>query len=111
MKEIETHHYTGRVDDPDMKERIHQHISGWTETVRGDAPVFIGFRSDEGVRRNQGRPGAHLGRSKCGRSWLHCHGQHPSTTMAASSGTRTLKVPKPRWDAPCIGCSIISSSH
>ncbi|MFB9861494.1 formimidoylglutamase [Salinicoccus siamensis] len=61
MKEIETHQYTGRVDDPDMKERIHQHMSGWTETVRGDAPVFIGFRSDEGVRRNKGRPGAHLG--------------------------------------------------
>ena len=58
MKHIEHHTFTGRTDNPDVKERVHQVISQWSEETPASAPVFIGFRSDEGVRRNKGRTGA-----------------------------------------------------
>lgn len=58
MKELRTHTYNGRVDDPDVHERFHQVVSQWRGDTKAHKPVFIGFCSDEGVRRNKGRPGA-----------------------------------------------------
>lgn len=60
MKEIEFHKYTGRVDDPDKKERLHQVIGTWKKYTPGVISL-IGFCSDEGVRRNKGRTGQRLG--------------------------------------------------
>ncbi|TVT29047.1 formimidoylglutamase [Salinicoccus cyprini] len=61
MKKIEHHDYSGRVDDPAVKERLHQVIEKWDASTPAGAPVFIGFRSEEGVKRNKGRPGAYDG--------------------------------------------------
>lgn len=58
MKHIEHHTFTGRTDNPDVRERMHQVIGQWSEETPAGVPVFIGFRSDEGVRRNKGRTGA-----------------------------------------------------
>ncbi|MFC3419847.1 formimidoylglutamase [Salinicoccus hispanicus] len=58
MKNIEQHDYAGRVDNPEIKERLHQVISQWDSSTPSGAPVFIGFRSEEGVKRNKGRRGA-----------------------------------------------------
>lgn len=58
MKNIEHHDYTGRVDNPEIKERLHQVIRQWSTGTSAGAPVFIGFRSEEGVKRNKGRLGA-----------------------------------------------------
>ncbi|GAB3069132.1 formimidoylglutamase [Salinicoccus sesuvii] len=58
MNKIEHHEYTGRIDNPDVNERLHQIIRRWHSKTDAGAPVFIGFRSEEGVKRNQGRPGA-----------------------------------------------------
>lgn len=60
MKEIEFHEYTGRVDDPEVKARIHQVIQPWKKYIPGGVSL-IGFCSDEGVRRNKGRTGQKLG--------------------------------------------------
>ncbi|MFC3900427.1 formimidoylglutamase [Aliicoccus persicus] len=60
MKEIKFHEYTGRTDDPNVKERIHQVIEPWKKYVPGGISL-IGFCSDEGVKRNKGRTGQHLG--------------------------------------------------
>lgn len=49
--------WTGRDDGPGTGPRWHQVTSPGT-AAEGTGPVLIGFRSDEGVRRNQGRPGA-----------------------------------------------------
>ncbi|EAR07962.1 formimidoylglutamase [Reinekea blandensis] len=53
--------WQGRVDteDAELSRRIHQQIT--YDTLPDDfdgQPVLLGFASDEGVRRNQGRPGA-----------------------------------------------------
>ncbi|WP_179258123.1 formimidoylglutamase [Enemella evansiae] len=48
--------WTGRDDGPGTGPRWHQIVT-IGEDARSGA-VLIGFRSDEGVRRNQGRPGA-----------------------------------------------------
>ncbi len=60
MKEIEFHEYSGRVDDPDVKERLHQVIEPWKKYSPGVVSL-IGFCSDEGVKRNKGRTGQRLG--------------------------------------------------
>ena len=48
--------WTGRDDGPGTGPRWHQVVTVGADA--GSGPVLIGFRSDEGVRRNQGRPGA-----------------------------------------------------
>ncbi len=63
--------WTGRVDDPHDREsfRFHQVIKtidlNKLSKIRVDRSKFnvalLGFRSDEGIRRNLGRPGAQLG--------------------------------------------------
>lgn len=60
MKEIEFHEYSGRVDDPEAKERLHQVIEPWKKYTPGVVSL-IGFCSDEGVKRNKGRTGQRLG--------------------------------------------------
>lgn len=61
MKEVKQHTYTGRIDDENKKERFHQVVEPWTPAAKADKPVFIGFSSEEGVRRNKGRLGAKEG--------------------------------------------------
>ena len=58
MKDLRTHTYNGRIDNPEIRERFHQVVDEWHEDTQASKPVFIGFSSDEGVRRNQGRAGA-----------------------------------------------------
>lgn len=56
--------WQGRIDreEADLSRRIHQQVEINALPDRCDqTPVFIGFASDEGVRRNQGRPGAKEG--------------------------------------------------
>lgn len=48
--------WSGRDDGPGTGPRWHQVVTVGEPT--GPGPVLIGFRSDEGVRRNLGRPGA-----------------------------------------------------
>lgn len=59
MTKIRKHDLKGRIDNPDVKERVHQVLEdyGKKETAH-PAPVFLGFSSDEGVMRNKGRAGA-----------------------------------------------------
>ncbi|WP_411843935.1 formimidoylglutamase [Salinicoccus sp. HZC-1] len=61
MKEIKQHAYTGRIDDENIAERFHQVVKPWTADAEAGKPAFIGFCSDEGVRRNKGRLGAKEG--------------------------------------------------
>ena len=49
--------WTGRVDPEPRTERWHQVVAPLGE-ASPPGRVLIGFRSDEGVRRNKGRPGA-----------------------------------------------------
>lgn len=59
MAKILHHQYSGRTDAASIKERIHQVIERYEKKESlGKMPVFIGFSSDEGVRRNKGQPGA-----------------------------------------------------
>ncbi|WP_017548385.1 formimidoylglutamase [Salinicoccus carnicancri] len=58
MKGLKHHEYSGRVDDENKPERFHQVVKQWAEGTGSGRPVFIGFCSEEGVRRNKGRPGA-----------------------------------------------------
>ncbi|MBP2189615.1 formimidoylglutamase [Nocardia goodfellowii] len=54
--------WTGRVDGAtDEHLRWHQVVEAFSESAEVGACVFIGFASDEGVRRNKGRPGAAAG--------------------------------------------------
>lgn len=59
MSEIRKHNLEGRIDNPDVKERMHQVLEDYEkkETDK-QAPVFVGFSSDEGVARNKGLRGA-----------------------------------------------------
>lgn len=61
MKRLKHHEYSGRVDDENKPERLHQVVKQWSEDAERDRPAFIGFCSDEGVHRNKGRPGAKEG--------------------------------------------------
>ncbi len=59
MKEIRKHNLEGRIDNPDVKERIHQVLEDYEKKETDhSAPVFLGFASDEGVKRNKGNAGA-----------------------------------------------------
>lgn len=63
MTNLTHYNYSGRTDNPDVKERLHQVIGSFqkeTDNMTG-RPVFIGFSSDEGVGRNKGRLGAKEG--------------------------------------------------
>jgi formiminoglutamase len=56
--------WQGRRDsgEPGDTRRVFEQIAPFTgDRLDGEAPVIIGFGSDEGVRRNQGRPGAAQG--------------------------------------------------
>lgn len=61
MGKIKYHDYTGRIDDENKQERLHQVIKPWSAEAEPDKPVFIGFSSEEGVHRNKGRLGAKEG--------------------------------------------------
>ncbi|CAD2077307.1 formimidoylglutamase [Phocicoccus pinnipedialis] len=56
---LKKHSYTGRTDNPSIKERFHQVVKEYSNETNSD--VIIGFMSDEGVKRNKGRVGASLG--------------------------------------------------
>jgi len=56
--------WQGRVDreDSQMSQRLHQRVKQTSKLVElNQVPVLIGFACDEGVRRNQGKPGASEG--------------------------------------------------
>lgn len=54
--------WTGRDDGPGPEHlRWHHVVSPWTGDEQPGASAFVGFRSDEGVRRNKGRLGAAAG--------------------------------------------------
>lgn len=54
--------WTGRDDGPGEEHlRWHGAVTSWPDDPAAGTPALIGFRSDEGVRRNRGRPGAALG--------------------------------------------------
>lgn len=55
-KEVRKFNYSGRVDDENVKERIHQQIEDFDGNAKGQ--VIVGFSSEEGIRRNKGRLGA-----------------------------------------------------
>ncbi|MEU8898952.1 formimidoylglutamase [Nocardia sp. NPDC048505] len=56
--------WAGRVDGAGAEHlRWHQVVENYDATADPDACVFLGFASDEGVRRNKGRPGAAAGPS------------------------------------------------
>lgn len=51
--------WTGRDDGPGAEHlRWHRTVGPWPDDPAPGTPALIGFRSDEGVRRNRGRPGA-----------------------------------------------------
>jgi formiminoglutamase len=54
--------WTGRDDGPGPEHlRWHNAVTSWPAEPTPGTPALIGFRSDEGVRRNRGRPGAAQG--------------------------------------------------
>lgn len=54
--------WIGRDDGPgDQHLRWHHVVQRWDGTAEAGACAFVGFRSDEGVRRNKGRRGAAQG--------------------------------------------------
>lgn len=59
---LKKYSYSGRTDDPAMKERFHQVVKDYNDESQSD--VILGFMSDEGVRRNKGRVGASLAPEK-----------------------------------------------
>ena len=52
--------WQGRVDDEPNALRWHQKVQAWSQDA-APGVVLVGFACDEGVRRNQGRPGAAAG--------------------------------------------------
>ena len=62
MKKQTSFKWAGRVDTQEsgVSTRWHQHVRDFTADSRGGC-ALIGFRVDEGVRRNAGRPGAARG--------------------------------------------------
>lgn len=56
--------WQGRIDreEPDLSRRLHQHVEyAELPSTFAQSTVLLGFASDEGVRRNQGRTGAREG--------------------------------------------------
>ena len=56
--------WSGRADQensPELAQRWHQKIQGWNPDTSSGGVTILGFASDEGVRRNKGRPGAAKG--------------------------------------------------
>lgn len=78
--------WTGRIDgtDPDQL-RWHQVVAPYTPGGEPGACVFVGFASDEGVRRNKGRPGAVHGPSALRRALAPM--ALPTPLRAADAGT------------------------
>ncbi len=59
MTEIRKHKMEARIDNPDVKDRIHQVIEDYDQKESAEpGTVFLGFSSDEGVTRNKGLAGA-----------------------------------------------------
>ncbi|MBY8857210.1 formimidoylglutamase [Nocardia sp. CA2R105] len=57
--DVEPTAWTGRDDGPGIEHlRWHRAVEPLPEHAESGAGVLLGFRSDEGVRRNKGRPGA-----------------------------------------------------
>lgn len=80
--------WSGRIDsEGDLARRWHQDVGPWTEE---SAPgvALLGFASDEGVRRNQGRTGAAEG---------------PAAVRRALAGL-PVHSDRPLWDAGDVCC-------
>src|SRR5262249_25890630 len=58
-----------RAEDPRLVEGV-EFWAGNADALRPGRPVLVGFPQDEGVRRNQGRPGAALAPREV-RQWLY----------------------------------------
>ncbi|WP_336083704.1 formimidoylglutamase [Nocardia sp. SSK8] len=81
--------WTGRVDGtaPDQL-RWHQVVTPYAPGATPGACVFVGFASDEGVRRNQGRPGAAEGPDALRRALAPM--ALPTPLRACDAGTITV---------------------
>ena len=56
--------WSGRVDQessPELAQRWHQKVQSWNPQTSSGGVTILGFASDEGVKRNKGRPGAAKG--------------------------------------------------
>src|SRR5690625_4880163 len=73
--------WTGRVDENSESKRLHQIIKNKKceelEKAEGNHFGFIGFESDEGVKRNKGRTGAALAPNKIRKLLDNIH-YHPN---------------------------------
>lgn len=80
--------WSGRIDsEGDLARRWHQVIAPWTE-LSAPGVALLGLASDEGVRRNQGRPGAAEG---------------PAALRRALAGV-PVHGSRPLWDAGDVVC-------
>lgn len=78
-KTIDMSVWTGRADPEANSERWHQHIQSINQ-ADNKGVALLGFASDAGVKRNEGRPGAHKGPSAIRRALapLAWHRQGPA---------------------------------
>lgn len=84
--------WTGRIDNeaiPELSQRWHQKIQGWNPETSSGGVALVGFASDEGVKRNKGRPGAAKG---------------PDAIRKALAPLPWLRK-NPAWDAGTIVCN------
>lgn len=85
--------WSGRVDSDEAGDtrRWHQVVRGWTVGTRAEPGLaLIGFACDEGVRRNQGRPGAAAGpaairRALAALAWHQSLAVHDAGDVVAES--------------------------
>jgi len=84
-------HWTGRIDAEDgaAGRRWHQLVQALAEGAIPDkekAIIFVGFPVDEGVRRNQGRPGAAQGPAAIRRACASLPDHFPAGTALYDAG-------------------------
>jgi formiminoglutamase len=93
MVKREKFSYHGRIDDSAVPERLHQVIKSYDEksSLNQTAPVFIGFSSDEGVRRNKGRTGAKEGPFKVREMLASLPWTAPIYDYGTLNGTKDLE--------------------
>lgn len=84
-------HWQGRVDSEEVgpSTRWHQQVRAFDAAHSHSGVALVGFASDEGVRRNQGRPGAAEG---------------PRALRQALAGLPVLGEPA-LWDAGDVACT------
>src|SRR5574340_257301 len=91
--------WAGRDDGPGPEHlRWHGAVAPYTDTVEPGAGVLVGFRSDEGVRRNKGRPGAARGPVAL---------RHALASMALAESVRVFDA----GDVAVIGTDLESGQH